>query len=112
MITRNFDLITRRRMLAGASSLAAGGLTGAVSIPAFAKAPVLQSRAPAFYRFDIGNLQATVISDGPLNFTSKIFRGAPDEQITQLLADDFVQPDAVRMEQNILLINTGDKRVM
>jgi glyoxylase-like metal-dependent hydrolase (beta-lactamase superfamily II) len=112
MIIKNSSLITRRQMLAGASSLAAGGLLGAVSIPAFAKAPVLQTRAPAFYRFDIGNLQATVISDGPLNFTSKIFRGVPVEQIAQLLADDFVQPNAVRMEQNILVINTGDKLVM
>jgi glyoxylase-like metal-dependent hydrolase (beta-lactamase superfamily II) len=112
MLTRNPYLITRRGMLAGASSLAAGGLVGEAARPAFAKAPLLQTRAPAFYRFDIGNIQATVISDGPLNFKSTIFRGAPDDQIKQLLADDFVQPDAVRMEQNILLLNTGDKLLM
>jgi glyoxylase-like metal-dependent hydrolase (beta-lactamase superfamily II) len=111
MITDNPVITTRRQMLAGASSLAVGGMLGSAA-PAFAKAPVLQTRAPAFYRFDVGNLQATVISDGPLNFTSKIFRGIPDDQIKQLLADDFIQPDAVRMEQNILILNTGDKLVM
>ena len=87
-------------------------MIGAASVPAFANAPMLHSRAPAFYRFDLGSLEATVISDGPLNFTSKIFRGAPDAEIQQLLVDDFVQPDKVRMEQNILVINTGDKIVM
>ncbi len=87
-------------------------MIGTASVPAFANAPMLHSRAPAFYRFDLGSLEATVISDGPLNFTSKIFRGAPDAEIQQLLVDDFVQPDKVRMEQNILVINTGDKIVM
>jgi glyoxylase-like metal-dependent hydrolase (beta-lactamase superfamily II) len=95
----------------GTSALGAGAMIGA-SVPAFANAPMLHSRAPAFYRFDLGSLEATVISDGPLNFTSKIFRGAPDAEIQQLLLDDFVQPDKVRMEQNILVINTGDKLVM
>jgi glyoxylase-like metal-dependent hydrolase (beta-lactamase superfamily II) len=103
--------MTRRHMLVGTSALGAGAMIGA-SVPAFANAPMLHSRAPAFYRFDLGSLEATVISDGPLNFTSKIFRGAPDAEIQQLLLDDFVQPDKVRMEQNILVINTGDKLVM
>jgi glyoxylase-like metal-dependent hydrolase (beta-lactamase superfamily II) len=112
MPASNRRLMTRRHMLVGTSALAAGGMIGAAAIPAFANAPVLHTRAPAFYRFDLGSLEATVISDGPLNFTSKIFRGAPDAEIQQLLLDDFVQPDKVRMEQNILVINTGDKLVM
>jgi glyoxylase-like metal-dependent hydrolase (beta-lactamase superfamily II) len=87
-------------------------MIGTASVSAFANAPLLHTRAPAFYRFDLGSLEATVISDGPLNFTSKIFRGAPDGEIQQLLLDDFVQPDKVRMEQNILVINTGNKLVM
>ncbi len=112
MLASNRGLMTRRHILAGTSALAAGGMIGAISVPAFANAPMLHTRAPAFYRFDLGSLEATVISDGPLNFTSKIFRGAPDAEIQQLLLDDFVQPDKVRMEQNILVINTGDKLVM
>ncbi|MFZ0425352.1 MAG: MBL fold metallo-hydrolase [Xanthobacteraceae bacterium] len=111
MLASNRRLMTRRHMLVGTSALGAGAMIGA-SVPAFANTPMLHSRAPAFYRFDLGSLEATVISDGPLNFTSKIFRGAPDAEIQQLLLDDFVQPDKVRMEQNILVINTGDKLVM
>jgi glyoxylase-like metal-dependent hydrolase (beta-lactamase superfamily II) len=109
---RNRRQLTRRHVLAGASGVAVGGLTSANLFPAFAKAPMLHTRAPAFYRFNIGELEATVISDGPLNFSSKIFRGPPEAEIQRLLADDFVQPDAVRMEQNILIINNGDKLAM
>ena len=108
----NSRLMTRRRMLVGTSALAAGSMFASVPRPAFAKAPILHTRAPAFYRFNLGGLEATVISDGPLNFPSKIFRGAPDAEIQQLLVNDFLPPDKVRMEQNILVLNTGEKLVM
>ena len=41
----------------------AAGLTAA---PAFAKAPMLGTQAPYFYRFKLGNAEATIVSDGPL----------------------------------------------
>lgn len=103
---------TRRHFIAGTSALAAGAVAG--SFPAIAKAPFLNTLAPAFYRFKLGNMEATVISDGPLNFpdAGKIFLRAPDPEIRKLLADEFLPTDAVRMEQNILVLNTGDKLVM
>ena len=32
-----------------------------------AKAPLLNTPAPAFYRFKLGTIEATVVSDGPLS---------------------------------------------
>jgi hypothetical protein len=32
-----------------------------------AKAPMLNTPAPAFYRFKLGSIEATVVSDGPLS---------------------------------------------
>jgi glyoxylase-like metal-dependent hydrolase (beta-lactamase superfamily II) len=106
--------LTRRQTLAGLSIFGAGSVLGVSSTPILAKAPMLNTRAAAFYRFNIGNMEATVISDGPLNFpdATKIFRGAPDAEIRKLLTDEFFPPDSVRMEQNILVVNTGDKLVM
>jgi glyoxylase-like metal-dependent hydrolase (beta-lactamase superfamily II) len=113
MLSSTRGLMSRRRMLAGAAAaLGAGGAIGTASIPAFAKAPMLHTRAPAFYRFDLGSIEATVISDGPLNFPTTIFRGAPATEIRQRLSDEFLPTDTVRMEQNILVLNTGDKLVM
>lgn len=111
--SQHLDL-SRRQALAGAAAVAAGGLLAGVSVPAFAKAPMLNTSAPMFYRFKLGSLEATVISDGPLSFpdAGKIFRGAPDAEIRKMLTDDFLPPDVVRMEQNILIVNTGEKLVM
>ena len=49
-----------------------------------------------------------------LNFpdAGKIFTRAPDADIRKLLADEFLPTDAVRMEQNILILNTGDSLVL
>jgi len=103
--------LTRRQLVAGSSAL---GLMAGLPANGFAKAPLLNNLAPAFYRFKIGSIEATVISDGPLNFpdAGKIFTRAPDADIRKLLADEFLPTDAVRMEQNILILNTGDKLIM
>lgn len=103
---------SRRHLLAGTGALAAAGTLG--TAPALAKAPFLNTLAPAFYRFKHGTMEATVISDGPLNFpdAGKIFLRAPDADIRKLLADEFLPTDAVRMEQNILVLNTGDRIVL
>jgi glyoxylase-like metal-dependent hydrolase (beta-lactamase superfamily II) len=103
-----------RRQLLAASTATAAGLAGGFIEPALAKAPFLNSLAPAFYRFKLGEMEATVISDGPLNFpdAGKLFTRAPDADIRKLLADEFLPTDAVRMEQNLLVLNTGDKIVL
>jgi glyoxylase-like metal-dependent hydrolase (beta-lactamase superfamily II) len=115
MTDHNHDLPSRRQAIAGAAALATGGLmTGLGAAPAQAKAPFLNSLAPAFYRFKHGDMEATVVSDGPLNFpdAGKIFLKAPDAEIRQLLADEFLPTQAVRMEQNILVLNTGSHVVL
>lgn len=108
--TRHFEP-NRRQLLAGASALSASGLLAGTAL---AKAPMLGNIGPAFYRFKLGTMEATVISDGPLSFpdSTKIFLKAPDDEIRKLLVDEFLPADAVRMEQNILVLNTGDKLVM
>ena len=45
--------LSRRYLLAGASATAAAGLLGE-ALPAAAKAPLLKTQAPAFYRFNVG----------------------------------------------------------
>jgi len=68
--------LSRRRLLTGASATAAMGALGSASA-AQAKAPPLNTPAPAFYRFKLGSLEATVVSDGPLSIgdPKNTFRG-------------------------------------
>jgi hypothetical protein len=56
-------ILSRRHSLTGASATAAASLVGSAS-PVAPRAPLLKTQAPAFYRFNVGNIEATVLSDG------------------------------------------------
>jgi len=102
--------LSRRHVLLGASALVAAGAT-----PAFAKAPLLNAQAPAVYRFKVGAIEATVVSDGPLDIGEpkpEFFVGLTKEGMEKTLADNFLPTANVRLEQNALVLNTGDKLVL
>jgi glyoxylase-like metal-dependent hydrolase (beta-lactamase superfamily II) len=102
--------LSRRRLLTGASATAAAGLIGGVSA-AQAKAPPLNTAAPAFYRFKLGSIEATIVSDGPLSIgpAARTFRGPTEQELGKMMSDQFLPADNVVLDQNVLVINTGDK---
>ena len=57
--------LSRRHLLKGASAVGALGACGSLN-SVFAKAPMLGTQAPAFYRFKIGDFEATIATDGGL----------------------------------------------
>jgi glyoxylase-like metal-dependent hydrolase (beta-lactamase superfamily II) len=101
--------LSRRRLLAGASA-AAAGIVGS-AFPALAKAPMQNTQAPAFYRFKVGGIEATVVSDGPMviGAPGKTFLGPTEQELGKMMTDHFLPADNVVLEQNALVINTGDK---
>jgi hypothetical protein len=103
-------LLSRRRLLAGASASTALGLFGGTSVTQ-AKAPMLNAPAPAFYRFKLGTIEATVVSDGPLSIgdPKNTFRGPTAEELGKMMSDQFLPTNNVVLDQNVLVINTGDK---
>jgi glyoxylase-like metal-dependent hydrolase (beta-lactamase superfamily II) len=106
--------ISRRRLLAGAT--ATGFALGAsAQTPAFAKAPMANAQAPLFYRFKLGAFELTAVSDGPLQMgppSDKVFTSTSKEDMTEVLADNFLPTDNVSMEQNALVVNTGDRLIL
>jgi glyoxylase-like metal-dependent hydrolase (beta-lactamase superfamily II) len=102
--------LSRRRLLAGASATAAAGLVGS-TVPGIAKAPMLNTQAPAFYRFKVGTIEATIVSDGPMptGAPEKTFLGPTPQELGKMMTDLFLPPDSVVLDQNALVINTGDK---
>ncbi len=102
--------LSRRRLLAGASATTALGLFGGTSATQ-ARAPMLNTPAPAFYRFKLGTIEATVVSDGPLAIgdPKNTFRGPTAEDISKMMSDQFLPTNNVVLDQNVLVINTGDK---
>jgi hypothetical protein len=101
--------LSRRHLLAGASATAAASLVGGAG-PAAAKAPLLKTQAPAFYRFNVGNIEATVVSDGLIvGVPNATFVGPAATNVEKMMTDRFLPPDKLAMDQNALVINTGDK---
>jgi glyoxylase-like metal-dependent hydrolase (beta-lactamase superfamily II) len=108
--------ITRRSLLGGTAALAAASLVGKSIVgPAWARAPLTNTQAPSFYRFKIGTIEATVVSDGPLGplgEPSSSFVGVPKEEIGRMLSDNFLATDNIMLEQNVLVANTGERLVL
>jgi glyoxylase-like metal-dependent hydrolase (beta-lactamase superfamily II) len=110
----NITMSRRHALLGGAALIGSTGLAGLPAHRAQAKAPFAQDQAPYFYRFKHGNMQATVVSDGilPLGEPSGSFLGTSKEEIGKMLTDNFLSPANVVLEQNILVLNTGDRMVL
>ena len=80
----------------------------------FAKAPMLNTQAPYFYRFKLGNFEATIVTDGtlPLGDPEDNFVGLTKPEMEKQLTDNFLPLDNAVLEQNALVVNTGDKLVL
>ncbi len=105
--------VSRRQLLMGASAVGALGAFGSVG-SALAKAPMLNTQAPAFYRFKIGDFEATIASDGPLPLGDphKNFTGLAPAEMDKQLTDNFLPLENAVLEQNALIVNTGDKLIL
>jgi len=110
------NTLSRRQALLGVGAIAGGLSVGErLQLPrAHAKAPFAKDQAPYFYRFAHGNMQATIVSDGtlPLGEPSGSFLGATKDEIGKMLTDNFLSSANVFLEQNVLVLNTGDKLVL
>jgi glyoxylase-like metal-dependent hydrolase (beta-lactamase superfamily II) len=102
--------LSRRGLFLGAA--AAGVAANLLPNPASAKAPQINKQAPYYYRFSMGSIEATVISDGSFAVTPKLFSGVPQPEVERMLTDHFLPSDNVAVEQNILVLNTGEKLIV
>lgn len=107
--------LNRRGLLLGSAGLglaaATGGLTVATKPVAAASA---LNQAPYFYRFRIGDLLGTVVSDGilPLGEPTGAFNGPSNEELRAMLTRNFLSTENAILEQNIIVIDAGDQRIL
>jgi glyoxylase-like metal-dependent hydrolase (beta-lactamase superfamily II) len=104
-------ITNRRRFLA---STAAGAATLALPGRSQAKMPLGQPQAPYFYRFKLGSAECTVVSDGqlPLGDPKNAFLNISKDEIDKELRDNFLPANNAVLEQNILVVNFGDRVVL
>ena len=105
----------RRTLLrAGSAAIAVGAAALAPTAPALARAPQVGKQAqPGFYRFKLGTIEITVVSDGTLAFPAETLWGDRAEDARSLLTSTFHHPSSpVGLQINTILVNTGDKLVL
>jgi glyoxylase-like metal-dependent hydrolase (beta-lactamase superfamily II) len=95
----------------------AAGALSAAALPAFnagAREAMIGNKAAAWYRFKLGDFEATVISDGTLNLgpAAALFPKTPKETVEGVIASQFQSPAALIVQENCLVLNTGDKLVL
>jgi hypothetical protein len=104
-------LMLNRRMLLRAGSAAVGAT--ALAPAALARAPQLGKQTqPGFYRFKLGAIEITVVSDGTLAFPAETLWGDRAEDARSLLTSTFQPSRPVGLQINTVLVNTGDKLVL
>jgi glyoxylase-like metal-dependent hydrolase (beta-lactamase superfamily II) len=108
--------VSRRSLLALGAGLGVGLGLGAnlVSTRALARAPKLGVQSPYWYRFNVGNSEVTVVSDGlqMLGDPANSFLGVPKEEVRRELSEYFMDPTNLDIELNSFVVNSGDKMVL
>jgi glyoxylase-like metal-dependent hydrolase (beta-lactamase superfamily II) len=104
-----------RRILLRAGSAVGGAaaLATITTVPTFANSRRTGEKAqPGFYRFKLGTIEITVVSDGTLAFPAETLWGDRAEDARGLLTSTFQPPSPVGIQINTILVNTGDKLVL
>jgi glyoxylase-like metal-dependent hydrolase (beta-lactamase superfamily II) len=111
--------VTRRIVLTAAPAIAAAAVTNQVlaqsqPAPGQSEAPTAGQQAPGFYRYKIGDIEATAINDGfwarPLD--QSFVRNAPLPDVQKALQDAFLPTNVIPIPFTTTVLNTGGRLVL
>lgn len=111
----NASTLNRRAIMlsavTGVSSLVVPAIGGSSSAMAQA-APALGGNSGC-YRFRVGDIQATVLSDGVIGGPPRVYASdAPETELQEVLRRAFLATDHMTLNLNTLLIETGGQRIL
>ena len=104
--------LTRRQMLVGTATAAfAAAVPFTASAPVGAAAPAIGRQAPGFYRYKVGSIEVTVVTDGinRLPITDAFVLNATKDEVNAALAAAFMEKDVFVGPYNPVVVNTGAK---
>src|SRR3981189_373659 len=104
--------LTRRNLWAGPAGIATAPLWPSIS--ANAAAPLADKQAPSFYRYKVGDIQVTVISDGVNTFplADSFVPNVKKEDVAAALEKAYMPKDKVSIQFGPLVINSGGKLIV
>src|SRR3954470_18129633 len=100
--------LSRRGLL---SSAAAAALAAALPAQPFAAAPAAGKQAAGFYRYKVGDIEVTVVTDGAnrLPVTDAFVVNVKKEEVNAALVAAFMEPGVFVGPYNPIVLNTGGK---
>jgi len=104
--------LTRRQMLVGTAATAlAAAIPLAASSPVAAAAPIIGKQAPGFYRYKVGSIEVTVVTDGinRMPIPDGFVLNANKDEVNAALAAAFMEKDVFVGPYNPIVVNTGSK---
>ena len=102
--------LSRRSLLAGAATAAAATAL-APAVPGQAAAPAAGKQAAGFYRYKVGDIEVTVVTDGAnrLPITDAFVVNVKKEEVNAALVAAFMEPGVFVGPYNPIVLNTGGK---
>ncbi|MFG1296799.1 MBL fold metallo-hydrolase [Xanthobacter variabilis] len=107
--------LTRRTLMAGTAGTAAAGLLGTTApVLAADETPATSRALPSAYRYKVGDVLVTAISDGVRTFPmpAGFVRNAPKDEVNRALEAAYLPPDQVSIPFTVLLLESGGRRVL
>jgi glyoxylase-like metal-dependent hydrolase (beta-lactamase superfamily II) len=104
--------LSRRHLLTG---VAAAALTPAFAVmPAVTASPPAGKQASGFYRYKVGDIEVTVITDGAntFKFNDDHVTNKKREDVNAALVTAHYKPDLLTTPYNPIVVNTGGKLVV
>ena len=107
------SILSRRSILAG-SAAGAAACAFEWAAPARALGPVAENQAASFYRYKLGSMEITVLSDGvaKVPVTEAFVPNVKVEDVKAALASSFMDPNVFIGPYNPIVINTGSRLVV
>ena len=104
--------VTRRDAIAAAAATTLASM--GASVPAGAAAPAAGRRAPGWYRYTVGSIEVTVVTDGARVFdlTPSYVVNAPIEEVRKALEAAYMPPNRMIHHYAPIVLNTGGKLVV
>ena len=106
--------LTRRGMLTGAAAITATALSLDGRSPARAAAPPAGKQAPGFYRYKVGTIEVTAVTDGARTFPipDNFVKNAPKEAVGAALGAMYMDAAKAMAPFTPVVVNTGSKLVV
>lgn len=106
--------ITRRHLLSTAAGLGAAAALGSSFAPAQAAAPPVGKQNAGFYRYKVGDIEVTVVTDGAntFKFADNHLTNKTREDLNKALEAAYYPKDLMTTPYNPIVVNTSGKIVV